>query len=213
MILITLTSCHKSPKCNSTHTISGQVLNGSTLQPMANIQMYLFCGFRGTSSEKIWEPITDKDGKYSITYNCNELSADSIRVGIIEPEKYCGYNRSALYGGELYHKANFNGVYNFYLATQGKICIIIKEKTKGSLNKNLPQIVRMLPDNQNDFLIKLDSTSLNKHYTYNFKCRTPIKIYRGVDSIVVRNPDETINKPLIAQTLNDPIVDTVILTY
>ena len=209
MILITLTSCHKSPKCNSTHTISGQVLNGSTLQPMANIQMYLFCGFRGTSSEKIWEPITDKDGKYSITYNCNELSADSISVGLIQPTGYRSIDSKRTLGGEIYHKANFNGVYNFYLATQGKMCVTVNEKIPGNLKKSLPQTIKIAGDPS--YFIILDSSSLGKYWTYTYKPFSILQLYQGSDSNSI-NAQINVKKTNAGCTI-DPFIDTFVLTY
>ena len=209
MILITLTSCYKSPKCNSTHTISGQVLNGSTLQPMANIQMYLFCGFRGTSSEKIWEPITDKDGKYSITYNCNELSADSISVGLIQPTGYRSIDSKRTLGGEIYHKANFNGVYNFYLATQGKMCVTVNEKIPGNLKKSLPQTIKIAGDPS--YFIILDSSSLGKYWTYTYKPFSILQLYQGSDSNSI-NAQINVKKTNAGCTI-DPFIDTFVLTY
>jgi hypothetical protein len=209
IILIALISCTKSPKCNSNHTISGQVLNGSTLQPIANIQMYLFCGFRGTSSEKIWEPITDKDGKYSITYNCNELSADSISVAIIEPENYCSQDNRKTQMGFLYHKANFDGVYNFYLATRGKICISVKEKLKGNLKMKLPQTIKLNSDPS--YFIVLDSNSVGKFWTYSYKCNSLVDLIQGKDSNSINAKIDT--KTTRAGCTVDPFIDTFVLTY
>jgi hypothetical protein len=211
IILIALISCSKSPKCNSTHTISGQVLNGSTLQPMANVQMSMECGDKFTNNWKGWTPITDKDGKYSITYNCSELSADSIRVGIIPPTNYCGCDSKRTQHGYLYHKANFDGVYNFYVANQGKVCIKIKEKTLGSFKKSLPQILRISPNEYSDYFIKLDSNSLTKSYVYTFKCYTSMTVFQGKDSLTVLN-DPNCKKTFWGNS-NDPFIDTLFLTY
>ena len=210
MILITLTSCYKSPSCNSTHTISGQILNGSTMQPMEGITVNMRCGpIGGGSHTKNWSPITDKYGNYSITYNCNELSADSINVGITEPYGYRSIDTKRTLGGEIYHKANFNGVYNFYLAKQGKMCVTVKEKISGNLKKSLPQTIKIAGDPS--YVITLDSTSVGKFWTYTYKPFSILKLYQGSDSNSI-NSQINVRKTNAGCTI-DPFIDTFVLTY
>ena len=210
MILITLTSCYKSPSCNSTHTISGQVLNGSTMQPVEGITVNMRCGpIGGGSHTKNWSPVTDKNGNYSITYNCNELSADSINVGITEPTGYCSQDNRKTQMGFLYHKANFDGVYNFYLATRGKICISVKEKLKGNLKMKLPQTIKLNSDPS--YFIVLDSNSVGKFWTYSYKCNSLVDLIQGKDSNSINAKIDT--KTTRAGCTVDPFIDTFVLSY
>ena len=208
LILITLSSCCKSPKCDSPHTISGQVLNGSTLQPIANIYLSMECGDKWTNHWKEWSLITDKDGKYSMTYNCNDLCADSILVGISRPTNYCGLDSKKTLG-DIYHKANFNGVYNFYLSTRGKICITVREKLKGNLKMKLPQTIKLNSDPS--YFIVLDSNSVGKFWTYSYKCNSLVDLIQGKDSNSINAKIDT--KTTRAGCTVDPFIDTFVLSY
>jgi hypothetical protein len=119
--LLLFSNCKKK-SCDGTNTISGRIVNGTTMQGIKGVPLEISIwdvdeNLRAKNINKIGTVITDDTGYFSIEYPCQVKHYQEIAIDPLPP--YLGF----MHARESYVR-NFNKTY--YFSTKGSAQLVLK---------------------------------------------------------------------------------------